>query len=435
MRPGGKNRPIEQRAGDSAETVPVSADLQLTAPSRERFAALAVPTFRAYLITSAISSAGDSMETAIRNWLVWELTHSPFWLGMMTFAHWIPFTLFSLYGGVLADRYDNRKIQLVAQALLTLAALGVAVATLGGFVNEWWIFGLLLLHGFAGAIGGPAQQTLIHSIVGRNRLLSAVSLNATMRQVVRVVGPAVAGYVLLVFGAGFGFLVNALTFLPLILVLLLIRVPRVIDSGPPQTVRESFVEGVRFIRSRPAIASLLAIQVLPVLLLGDAFSALLPVFATDVLHSNELGYGFLLAGSASGAFVAALVLGSLPDLRRKGLVIVTTAAIEMAAIFLFALSNVYALSLLLLVAVGATTVLTQALTNTAIQLSVPDRIRGRAMGAYSFATQGMHLANGPALGAAALVFGAPAAVGASALIVLAALGVIVARVPLPRAVD
>src|SRR3989442_10106107 len=168
-------------------------------PRRARFAALSVPTFRWYWVTSWISSTGDGMENVIRNVLVVQLAGAaaPFWLGMMVFAHWVPFTLFSLYGGVLADRYDNRKVQIVAQVLLMAAAVGVAIATLAGIVTVWWLFGLLLLHGFAGAIGNPAQQTLIHAMVGPSKLLSAVSLNSTARQFSQVIGPAVAGFVVI----------------------------------------------------------------------------------------------------------------------------------------------------------------------------------------------------------------------------------------------
>ena len=177
-------------------------------PPRLRFAALDVPVFRWYWVTSWISSTGDGMENVIRNVLVYQLAGdaAPFWLGMMVFAHWLPFTLFSLYGGVLADRYDNRKVQLVAQMLLMAAAIGVAVATLTGFVTTWWIFGLLLLHGLAGAIGNPAQQTLIHAMVGPTKLVSAVSLNSTARQFSQVIGPAVAGFIVVAFGPGTGFL-------------------------------------------------------------------------------------------------------------------------------------------------------------------------------------------------------------------------------------
>src|SRR2546430_12348119 len=183
-----------------------------------RFAALQVREFRWYWLTSWISSTGDGMGNVIRGLLVVQLVGiaaAPFWLGMMVFAHWVPFTVFSLYGGTLADRYDNRKVQIVAQLLLMTAALGVAIATLSGFVTVWWIFGLLLIHGFAGAIGNPAQQTLIHAMVGPSKLLSAVSLNSTARQFSQVIGPAVAGFIVVAFGPRTGVLLHPLTFLPL----------------------------------------------------------------------------------------------------------------------------------------------------------------------------------------------------------------------------
>lgn len=417
-------------SGGLAEAPAIAA-----APVRARFAALQVPTFRWYWAASAISITGDGMENILRNWLVWELTRSPLWLGMMVFAHWIPFTLFSLYGGVLADRYDNRKVQIVAQLLLLAAALGVAIATLAGFVTEWWIFGFLLLHGFAGAIGGPAQQTLVHDMVGPSRLLSAVSLSSSTRQVSQVVGPVIGGYILVVFGPGLGFMVNALTFIPLLALLAVIRIARSGAPRRPQPVREAFVEGMGFIRSRPTAASLIAVEMVPVIFLGHAFNSLLPIFVTDVLRTDELGYAFLLAGSGAGALAAAVGLAYASEIRRKGLVIVAAALVEVAAVLLFALSTSYVVSAALMVAVGAATVVTQALTNTTLQLAAPDRIRGRVMGAYSFGTQGMRVVNGPLLGTLALVVGAPLAVAGSAAAVLVVLIAIALAVPQLRAAD
>lgn len=391
--------------------------------------------FRWYWGLSAVSIAGDGMESILRDWLVWELTRSPFWLGMMVFAHWVPFTFFSLYGGVLADRYDERKVQIAVQLLLLCAALGVAIATLAGFVTEWWIFGFLLVHGFAGAIGNPAQQTLIHRIVGRGRLLSAVSLNSTSRQVAQVVGPVIGGLILVTFGPGLGFLVNALTFVPLLVLLTVLRIPRLYEPGPSQSTRSALVEGLRFVRSRPAIASFIAVEMIPLVFLGHAFNSLLPVFVTDVLHTDEIGYALLVAGSGVGAMGAAVALAYAREVHRKGLLIVGAAAVEVAAILFFALSTSYLLSLLLMVAVGAAVVVTQALTNTTVQLSAPDRLRGRVMGAYTFGTQGMRVVNGPLLGGAALVLGAPLAVAGAAVFVLASLAAIVAAVPRLRAID
>jgi MFS family permease len=352
---------------------------------------------------------------------------APFWLGMMVFAHWIPFTLFSLYGGVLADRYDNRKVQIVAQVLLMSAALGVAYATLSGFVTVWWIFGFLLLHGFAGAIGNPAQQTLIHAIVGRERLLSAISLNSSARQLSQVVGPAVAGFIVVAFGPGTGFLVNALTFIPLLVLLTVIRVkPLAERSRAP--ILASLRDGLRFVRGRPLIAALIGAEMLGVIFLGHTFNSFLVLFAYDVLHVDALGYAFLLVGSGIGAVGAAVYL-AFAHRQHTGRFIVGAAMAGMVAVLLFAFSSSYAISFLLLVAVGATAVLTQALTNTTIQVSAPNEIRGRVMGAYTFGTQGMRVLNGPILGGLAILFGAPIAVGGAAIAVLAGLGAILAKVP------
>jgi MFS family permease len=398
-------------------------------PPPTRFAALDVPVFRRYWAASWISSTGDGMENVILNVLVVQLAGAaaPFWLGMMVFAHWLPFTLFSLYGGVLADRYDNRKVQLVAQLLLMTAAIGQATATLAGFVTTWWIFGLVLLHGFAGAIGGPAQQTLIHAMVGPSRLLSAVSLNSTARQFSQVIGPAVAGFIVVAFGPGTGFLINAFTFVPLLVLLAVIRVPR-LGATVRQPLLASLRGGLGFVRDRPLIATLIGVEMISVIFIGHTFNSFLVLFAYDQLRVDALGYSFLLVGSGIGAVAAALYLGFARGRRHSGVFIVVAAMTEMAAILVFAFSRSYALSFLLLLVVGAAAVLTQSLTNTKIQLSAPNELRGRVMGAYTFATQGMRVLNGPILGGAAIAFGAPAAVAGAAVTVFAAMGVILARV-------
>ncbi len=413
---------------DALEITPAAG--VLAAPRRVRFAALEVPVFRGYWVASWISSTGDGMENVIRNVLVVQLAGAaaPFWLGMMVFAHWVPFTLFSLYGGVLADRYDNRKVQIVAQLLLMTAAVCVAVATLTHIVTVWWIFGLLLLHGFAGAIGNPAQQTLIHAMVGPARLLSAVSLNSSARQLSQVIGPALAGLIVIVFGPGWGFLINALTFIPLLALLAVIRV-KPLGARLRTPVLAALRDGLRFVRGKPLVGALIGVEMIAVIFLGHTFNSLLVLFAYDVLHVSALGYAFLLVGSGLGAIAAAIYLASARERRRPGVFIVVAAMAEMVAIFFFAFSTDYLLSFLLLVVVGASAVLTQSLTNTRIQLSAPDELRGRVMGAYTFGTQGMRVVNGPLLGGAAVFFGPPLAVAGAAAIVLGGLVAILARVP------
>jgi MFS family permease len=403
-----------------------------------RFSALGVPTFRWYWLTSWISSTGDGMEDVIRGILVIQLVGAaaaPFWLGMMVLAHWVPFTGFSLYGGALADRHDNRKVQVVSQLLLMAAAFGVAAATLTGIVTQWWLVGLLLVHGFAGAIGGPARQTLIHAIVGPDRLLSAVSLSSTARQVSQIVGPAAAGFIFLQFGAGWGFFVNGLTFVPLLVFLAFFVKLAPKAKLAAQPVLESLREGVAFVRSQPRIGALIGVEMLPVIFLGHTFNLLLVVFATDYLHAGTLGYSFLLVASGVGALGAAVYLAYARERRDPAPLIVGAAVVEVLAILVFALSTSYVLSVLLMVAIGAATLLTQSFNNTTLQLSAPDRIRGRVMGAYSFGTQGFRVINGPLLGVLAAVLTPPLAVAGSALVVLGGLGAIVALVPQLRRRD
>jgi len=418
---------VSDRKVDALEVEPGAG---ATAPSSIRFEALSVPTFRWYWIFSWVSSTGDGMENVIRNVLVYQLAGptAPFWLGMMVFAHWVPFTFFSLYGGVLADRYDNRKVQIVAQLLLMTAAIAIAIVTIGGVVTTWWLFGLLLLHGFAGAIGGPAQQTLIHSMVGPSKLLSAISLNSTARQFSSVIGPAVAGFIVVGFGPGWGFLINAFTFVPLLLFLAFVRIKQ-LNARSTTPIGAALRDGLRFVRGRPFIAALIGVEMLGVIFLGHTFNSFLVLFAHDVLHVDDLGYSFLLVGSGIGAVAAAFYLAYARDRRHSGRFIVGAAMAEMLAILVFAFSTSYAASFLLLVVVGGAAVLTQSLTNTKIQLSAPNDIRGRVMGAYTFGTQGMRVLNGPLLGGAAILFGAPLAVAGAAAVVFAGLTAIVARVP------
>src|SRR5437879_7214566 len=418
---------VSERKVDALEVEPGAGAV---APSSIRFEALGVPTFRWYWIFSWVSSTGDGMENVIRNVLVYQLAGptAPFWLGMMVFAHWVPFTFFSLYGGVLADRYDNRKVQIVAQLLLMTAAVAIAAVTIGGIVTTWWLFGLLLLPGFGGAIGGPAQQTLIHSMVGPSKLLSAVSLNSTARQFSQVIGPAVAGFIVVGFGPGWGFLINALTFVPLLVFLAFVRV-KPLGARSTTPIRAALRDGLRFVRGRPFIAALIGVQMLGVLFLGHTFNSFLVLFAHDVLHVDDLGYSFLLLGSGVGAVAAAFYVAYARARRHGCRFLLGAAMAEMLAILVFAFSTSYAASFLLLIVVGGAAVLTQSLTNTKIQLSAPNEIRGRVMGAYTFGTQGMRVLNGPLLGGAAILFGAPLAVAGAAAVVFAGLAAIVARVP------
>ena len=216
--------------------------------------------------------------------------------------------------------------------------------------------------------------------------------------------------------------------MPLLVLLSMIRV-RPLAARSAQPVAVALRDGLRFVRGRPFIAALIGVEMLGVIFLGHTFNSFLVLFAHDVLHVDDLGYSFLLVGSGIGAVAAALYLAYARDQGRSGRFIVGAAMAEMAAILIFAFSTSFALSFLLLVLVGGAAVLTQSLTNTKIQLSAPDHLRGRVMGAYSLGTQGMRVLNGPLLGGAAILFGTPLAVAGAAAAVLAGLVAILLRVP------
>jgi predicted MFS family arabinose efflux permease len=183
------------------------------------------------------------------------------------------------------------------------------------------------------------------------------------------------------------------------------------------------------VRGRPFIAALIGVEMLGVIFLGHTFHSFLVLFAHDVLGVDDLGYSFLLVGSGIGAVAAAVYLAYARDRRHTGRFIVAAAMVEMAAILAFAFSTSYAISFLLLVVVGGAALLTHSLTNTTIQLSAPDHVRGRVMGAYTFGTQGMRVLNGPLLGGAAIILGAPLAVAGAAAAVFAGLAAILLRFP------
>ena len=154
-----------------------------------RFAALRNPKFRVYWLASTCSALGDTFEAVVRNWLVWELTGSPFWLGISNFCHWLPFSLLGLHAGVLADRVDNQKLIRLSELFYFSSAVIMALLVLTGTVHLWLLLLLLLLHGIGGGISQPSCQVLVHNIVGREALLNAVSLNSSARQCLQVIGP------------------------------------------------------------------------------------------------------------------------------------------------------------------------------------------------------------------------------------------------------
>jgi hypothetical protein len=183
-----------------------------------RFPALRIPEFRAYWVTSTVAMLADNIEHVVGYWLLWELTHSPFWLGYALFAHWFPFVLVSLHAGAWADRFDNRRLLQVTQVFYVMCSGGIGILYVMGQLQLWHMIVILLLHGFSGVIKMPSSQVLIYDVVGKDELPNALSLATGSRYVAQFLGPMIGGLFLATLGPGWGLLANVLLYAPLTLV-------------------------------------------------------------------------------------------------------------------------------------------------------------------------------------------------------------------------
>ena len=188
-----------------------------TAEAAPRFAALRNPTFRLYWLATVSSALGDISEAVVRNWLVWELTRSPFWLGIANFCHWLPFSLLCLHAGVWADRVNNRKFVRLSEFFYLSSAAIMAALVLAGAIKMWMVLALLVLHGIGGGMSQPSRMVLVHNMVGKEALLNAISLNSSARNSLQVIGPPLAGLCLVTIGAGWAYVFIAALFVPLII--------------------------------------------------------------------------------------------------------------------------------------------------------------------------------------------------------------------------
>jgi MFS family permease len=330
--------------------------------------------------------------------------------------------ILGLFAGMLADILPKRQTLLAVQVVMMVLAAVLAVLTATGLVQVWMIVLLAILLGCANAVDMPVRQSFAYEMVGPRDVGNAVSLNSAMFNGARVVGPAVAGLTIGVFGIAIAFAINAASFLAVIIGLRLmrdedLRLPKLVP--PPRSVREVFVnlaEGLRFVRNTPVV--LLAVTVVGlVATVGMNFTVLIPPFAANTLHSDAAGYGFLMTASGLGALGAAvaLVIGGRPRPVR-----IAGGAIALGVgLGLLAVSTSYPLSLLLMIPIGAGGITMAATANATIQLAVPDGLRGRVMSVYTTVFAGSVPIGGIGAGAAASAIGVPLTLAVSGLMALA----------------
>jgi predicted MFS family arabinose efflux permease len=356
------------------------------------------------------------MQEVAQNWLILTMTGSAFWLGFDAFLGDAPFLLFSLFGGVLADRRDRRRIVLGSQ-LVQMASAGILVALiLTGAIQVWMILTLSFVVGFAQSFGGPAYQALVPTLVDREDLPNAVALNSIQFNLARVIGPVLGGIAFARLGAAACFGLNALTFLAPIAALLVMT--RGGGSTPTsEKVLESLKAGLRAVRDDRSLRGLV------ILAFVGSFCAMplvtfLPVFARNVFHRDAKGYGVLLAAFGVGAIAGAVGVAFFGHVRRKGILAVSMQMAFGALMAGFALSRSPILSYALLALAGASLMIVFAMFMTLVQANVEDRLRGRVVSVYSLAFRGAMPLGNLAAGFFASILSAPTVLVANGVVML-----------------
>ena len=370
------------------------------------FKAFTYPDFRLMWAGAFTSSVGTWMQEVAQNWLILTMTGSAFWLGLDAFLGDAPFLIFSLLGGVFADRVDRRRILLGSQFVQLTSAFLLAALILTQSVQIWIILTLSFVVGLAQSFGGPAYAALVPTLVDRQDLPNAVALNSIQFNLARVVGPVLAGIAFYKLGAAACFGLNGISFVAPVVALLLLKRGGQTTLPSPESVLESLKTGLRAVSGGGPLKGLVGLAFV------GSFCALplvtfLPVFAKDVFHRDAKGYSVLLAVFGVGAVLGAIGVAGIGHVRRKGVLAVAMQMTFGALMAGFALSRTPALSYVLLFFAGASLMVIFAMFMTLVQENVADSMRGRVVSVYSLAFRGAMPLGNLAAGLAASVVPTP----------------------------
>lgn len=396
------------------------------------FRALHHRNFRLFFVGQFVSRVGFWMQNMALAWLVYRLTESSLMLGLVAFAGQAPTLVFGLFAGVVADRFDRYRVILVTLVLALAQALLLGVLTLLDRITAWQVFGLALAAGTIQAFEMPARQSFLMEIVGRDDITSAVALNSTLVNGARILGPALAGVLVAQFGEGVCFVVNGLSFVPIIAGFLAMRLPARGQPERPAASTGTFIrEGVAYALHTPAIRLLLVLVGL-ISLLSTPYTVLMPVFAGDVLDSGPNGMGMLMGAAGVGAVVGTLFLARHQGHETLGRVMALALVRFGLGLLLFAWSDRFWLSMLVLPLVGSGFMVPLSATNTLLQTLAPDRLRGRVMSLFFMMFMGAPPVGSLLAGFLAPVIGAPLTVGSMGVLCLLLAGYVFLKLPLLR---
>jgi MFS family permease len=387
------------------------------------FRALHNRNYRLFWSSQLISVSGTWMQTTAQAWLVLKIANSPFSLGVVTTLQFLPVTILSLYGGVLADRLWKRRALLLTQSILTIQAFIFGLLVAAGVIRLWQIYILAVIQGLANAVDTPVRQAFVVEMVGREDLTNAIALNSMEFNAARILGPTLAGVIIDRVGIAPTLIMNAISYIPVLLALLLMRESE-LHVVPPSTrgsATQRLLEGLSYAWRSPNVLTVL-IVVAAIGTFGYNFSIVLPLLARYVLHTNAAGFGELGSFLGFGSLVGAIVTAYYTNVKIQRLLIGSGAfSIIFGAV---AVTRVFALSAILLITLGFAGIIFAITANTLLQLEAPDALRGRIMSVYVLLFMGSTPVGGFLIGTLSDTFGVPAALFICAVLCLT--GVIIA---------
>jgi len=394
----------------------------------QSFAALRHRGFQAQFVTYVLAMMADNVEHVISYWVLFQKFHSQALAGFAVISHWVPFLLFSIYAGALADRFDPRRIVQLGMLCFMAASAGWGYFFVTDTLQMWHAMVLLVLHGFSGVLWMPASQLLVQYIVGGRDLPSAVRLNATARWLGLLFGPAVGSAIMIVAGPTYGIFINVVFYLPLLVWLW--KAPYGPRFSGQATAGRGQLRGLAEIRDtvlaiagNRTIISMTALAGVTALVVGNAYQAQMPEFAEHLGHGDAgVAYSMLLAADAAGALVAGIVLESRGFLQPSTRTAFMLAMMWCVAIAGFAASRSYPLAFGLLFIAGFLQLGFQAMAQTLVQLHAPADIRGRVIGLYAMSSLGLRAFAGMTVGLLGSVIGIHWSLALSALALLAITG-------------
>jgi MFS family permease len=394
------------------------------------FAALRNRGFRYFVLLSAGAMLADNVEHVITYYAAFRRFHSPLLGGFAVIAHWVPYLLFSIPIGVLTDRFDPRRLIQLGMLLFIGVSLAWGVLIRTDTLQIWHAELLLVLHGIAGVFWSAPSQVLLYDIAGQQSIESAVRLNATVRYLGFLIGPALGSLLLLSSGASLGLFTNALIYVPFFL--WLCTAPygpkfRAGGAGTRPALRgfADVIATLTAVRDNRVLVTMMLLSGGAAFMIGNAYQAQMPQFAQDLKHGNAgLTYTLLLAADACGALLGGVALEMGGRLRARPGTAIMLAMLWCVALAGFALSGSYALAVICLFAAGFLELSFNAMSQALIQLNAPNEIRGRIIGVYSMASLGARTFSGVSVGLVGGLIGVHYSLALSALLLLALLSIL-----------